>query len=103
MEKLPSEERSRALRRDTAEMTARILSCLLANIIKAKDRRVIVSLHKNKKYGDFSQNILISTIHRMDELGWIDLVRGSLKDKKASSIRPIPLSQVRLYVVDTAV
>ena len=92
VEKLPSEERSRALRRDTAEMTARIVSCLLANLIKAKDRRVIVSLHKNKKYGDFSQNILISTVHRMDELGWIDFVCGSLKDKMASSIATLSIN-----------
>jgi hypothetical protein len=91
MEKLRSGERSRALRQDTAEMTFQVTSWLLANLVKSKVRgdRIIISLHKDKKYGDFSQRIVISTVHRMAELGEIDLVIGSLKDRRASTIAPL--------------
>jgi hypothetical protein len=70
------QDRKRQPPASVAEETSRILSFYLANVAKAGERRVIVSLDKNKKIGDFSPKLLVKTVHRMDSLGWIDLRRG---------------------------
>jgi hypothetical protein len=82
--KLTEAENKKRVR--ATEMKRRILSCILANLVKSKGSQVIVLLGKTKKYGDFSQDILIRMISRMVALGWIDLLSGDWKTKKASTI-----------------
>ena len=82
--KLTEAENKKRVR--ATEMKRRILSCILANLVKAKGSPIIVLLGKTKKYGDFSQDILIRMITRMVDLGWIDLRSGDWKTKKASTI-----------------
>ena len=52
-----NEGRGRAPSSPTAEKTRRIVSCVLANLVKAKDRRVIVKMDKNANYEGLSQKI----------------------------------------------
>ena len=82
--KLTEAENKKRVR--ATEMKRRILSCILANLVKSKGSQVIVLVGKTKKYGDFSQGILIRMISRMVALGWIDLLSGDWKTKKASTI-----------------
>jgi hypothetical protein len=58
--KLTEAENKKRVR--ATEMKRRILSCILANLVKAKGSPIIVLLGKTKKYGDFSQDILIRAI-----------------------------------------
>ena len=82
--KLTEAENKKRVR--ATEMKRRILSCILANVVKSKGSQVIVLVGKTKKYGDFSQDILIRMITGMVALGWIDLLSGDWKTKKASTI-----------------
>jgi hypothetical protein len=53
-----------------------IVSCVLANLVIAGDRSVIVRMGKHVRYDGVSQRKLIRAIHAMEELGWITLEKG---------------------------
>jgi len=86
-----TEGRERAPNAHTAESIKNTLSCVLANLVKAQGQSVFVSLGKKTVYENISQRILSRTVHRMAELGWIDLRIGSLSMKYASVISRLSL------------
>jgi hypothetical protein len=73
---MPELLRAMDLKRVRAEGYAQIVSCILANLVKAGERRVIVKMSKHVRYEGLSQKQLRRTLPAMAELGWVELTKG---------------------------
>jgi hypothetical protein len=82
---LPELLRSMGLKRVRAGGYGSILSCVIANMIKAGDGSVIVRLSKHVRYEGLSQVQLRRVIPAMDGLGWIALTKGKWRGGEAST------------------
>jgi hypothetical protein len=80
-----------------------ILSCILANLIKAGDRRVIVRLGDHVQYKGLSHKQLRRTLPAMAELGWVDLELGKWRGDASTIARKIDLAGLETTKADEAV
>jgi hypothetical protein len=80
-----------------------ILSCILANLIKAGDRRVIVRLGDHVQYKGLSHKQLRRTLPAMAELGWVDLELGKWRGDASTIARKIDLAGLETTKADEAI
>ena len=74
------------LKRLRAGGYTQIVSCVLANLVKAGERSVIVRLGYHARYEGLGQKQLIRSLPAMADLGWVELVRGRWQGE-ATTIR----------------
>jgi hypothetical protein len=84
---LPELLQTMALERVRGEGYAQIVSCILANLVKAGERSVIVKLSKHVRYEGLSQKQLRRVIPAIAELGWVELTMGEWRGDASTVAR----------------
>jgi hypothetical protein len=83
---MPEVFRAMGLKRVRAGGYAQIVSCVLANLVKAGERSVIVRLGYHARYEGLAQKQLIRALPVMADLGWVELMKGQWQGE-ASTIK----------------
>jgi hypothetical protein len=96
---LPELFRAMGLKRVRAGGYFRILSCVLANLVKAGDRNVIVRMGKRVRYDGLSQKQLRKVIPAIVELDWVKLTKGEWRGDASTISRSGGLDLVGLGIV----